>query len=1006
MNTKKISNSQFWLSIFLFLIIAATAASGAPGDLDTTFGVGGKLLSGLGGAEDSAQATAAQTDGKLVVAGHAAQGSVFQGMLVRYNADGSIDSSFGAGGRIRISTPQAVSVFLLAVKIQSDGKIVVAGVTQGADVSTRDFAVFRFETNGAPDVSFGANGAAITPIGSGRDEAHALAIQSDGKIVVAGLSYVNSTPQVALARYNADGTLDETFDGDGKIVLVISLGGGSLSSLLLQPDGKIIAAGEIDTDGSDTGDFLLVRYTTSGALDASFDEDGIVVTQMSTNPDEIRSLAYQFGNNSTIPDRIVAAGGRFSFGFAVARYNLDGSLDATFDSDGKLSLNISGYATGVLIQSSGINTRRIVLCGYNTSGDSNFIVARLNANGTYDTTFDADGVAIASFSTNHDYARGCVFQSGKIGVVGSSNSIVSGQINVDSAIARFNTDGSLDATHDADGKRTDDFGNSGSAIATSAAIQTDGKILVAGYDLGILDTSGVLRFNADGSLDNSFDADGRVRGFQTYAKALAIQMDNKIVVAGTTESSLTQSDFNYTRFNADGTIDGAASASLNASDFGNALAVQSDGKIIVAGATFPTAGNADFALARHFPTGALDGSFDADGKAITDFGTNNDQTSAIAIQADDKIVVAGYVSGTFAIARYNPDGSLDTSFNFDGKVTTPVGVNPTARGAAMKIQSDGKILLAGFASNGSNNDFALVRYNPNGSPDNSFDSDGIVMTPIGLGNDEARAIAIQSDSKILVAGSSHNGSNSDFAVVRYNANGSLDNSYGNEGKKTVDVSGGSDSGYSIALDSMDNAVIAGEANGLFGVVRLLGTDGYASISGVVTYGTGSTQKFVSGVALDAYGTTVASTTSNASGAYQLSLLIKHGQYVVTPSKTAQVNGITAFDATLVLRCVAAGSNCALTQNQRKAADSDNDNQATAFDATQILRFVAANGQNANTGQTGNWKFDPASHTYPNLPGDLSGENYTAFLIGEVDGDWTPPNPPAPINEPEKRELPQ
>ena len=162
------------------------------------------------------------------------------------------------------------------------------------------------------------------------------------------------------------------------------------------------------------------------------------------------------------------------------------------------------------------------------------------------------------------------------------------------------------------------------------------------------------------------------------------------------------------------------------------------------------------------------------------------------------------------------------------------------------------------------------------------------------------------------------------------------------------------------------------------------------ISGTISYGT-SPAKFVSGVNVNAAGTSQVFASSNNSGVYQLSGLTAGGNYTVTPSKEGNVNGITSFDATLVLRCVAAGAGCALSANQRSAADSDNDGSVSSFDATQILRFVAANGSNANTGQTGKWKFLPAFYNYFPLNNSISNENYTAILIGEIDGDWTPPN---------------
>lgn len=167
----------------------------------------------------------------------------------------------------------------------------------------------------------------------------------------------------------------------------------------------------------------------------------------------------------------------------------------------------------------------------------------------------------------------------------------------------------------------------------------------------------------------------------------------------------------------------------------------------------------------------------------------------------------------------------------------------------------------------------------------------------------------------------------------------------------------------------------------------------SGVSGAVSYGvTPANQavKFVPGVLLSATGATTASTNTDALGSYLLDNLVSGGQYSVMPSKTGGVNGITAFDATLVLRCVAAGAGCALSNNQRLAADANNNGTISAFDATQILRFVAAGGATINTGQVGNWKFTPAPRSYAAVSGLVPNENYEAVIIGEVNGNWTAP----------------
>jgi parallel beta-helix repeat protein len=179
---------------------------------------------------------------------------------------------------------------------------------------------------------------------------------------------------------------------------------------------------------------------------------------------------------------------------------------------------------------------------------------------------------------------------------------------------------------------------------------------------------------------------------------------------------------------------------------------------------------------------------------------------------------------------------------------------------------------------------------------------------------------------------------------------------------------------------------------------------FYSISGTVTYGT-SAAKTVSGVLMSVSGSASSSINSDSSGNYLLGNLPAGGRYTVTPSKTGNINGISPFDATLVLRHVAAngqGPN-ALNANQQKAADTNGDGNITPFDATVILRYIAFGGPNANTGQVGTWKFDPVSNPHPALNSSVSGENYTAFLIGEVNGDWTPPNS---LNEMEAAEWQQ
>ncbi len=209
---------------------------------------------------------------------------------------------------------------------------------------------------------------------------------------------------------------------------------------------------------------------------------------------------------------------------------------------------------------------------------------------------------------------------------------------------------------------------------------------------------------------------------------------------------------------------------------------------------------------RLLAAGALDETFnpafDVDGKVTTAILSGEDTAYAVAIQPDGKTVAAGVSHNgsnlDFALVRYNLDGSLDTTFDGDGKLTTAIlSGHDVAR--AIAIQADGKIVVAGYSANGSNYDFALARYNADGSLGTSFDSDGKVTTAIFSGDDHARAIAIQSDGKIVVAGDTYNGSDYDFALVRYNTDGSLDTSFDSDGIATTGILSSDDRALAMAL---------------------------------------------------------------------------------------------------------------------------------------------------------------------------------------------------------------
>src|SRR5215469_11604753 len=323
-----------------------------------------------------------------------------------------------------------------------------------------------------------------------------------------------------------------------------------------------------------------------------------------------------------------------------------------------------------------------------------------------------------------------------------------------------------------------------------------------------------------GTLDSSFGTGGKLIG--VTGGAIAIQRDSKIVTAGGSKG-----DFSVARLNPNGTLDVTfGSGGKVTTDFGgpydgaSSVAIRADGKILAAGTTVNSSSIADFALARYNPNGTLDTTFGKGGKVTTDFAGVSANAYSIAIQADGKVVVAGVANidggEDFALARYNLDGTPDLSFGTGGRVVTAFGTVAQgfswAEGSSVAIQADGKIVLAGDAYIDPGFDIALARYNPNGTLDATFGTGGKVLTDfadltgMAFSSEAANSVAIRSDGKIVAAGRTFVTTGYNWALARYNNNGTLDTSFGKGGKVMTDFAGDSDEVYAVAVQPDGKAV--------------------------------------------------------------------------------------------------------------------------------------------------------------------------------------------------------
>ncbi len=373
-------------------------------------------------------------------------------------ADGAasqFDQNFGSGGKVFYSTVTGTGGNG-DIEIQPDGKAVVIGMD--------GFEVARFDLNGTPDNTFDGDGLAQVP---SLQQANALAIQTDGKIVVAGIALPGDT-DLALARFNSNGSPDTTFDGDGVATLALPLN-QSIFDIAIQPDGKIIVVG--NTGSFPSVDFFLVRFNANGTPDANFGPTGLGYLTYSLNAfDTFTSVAIQPDGNILAGG--VTDGGNFS-DFALYRITPNAALDPTFDTDGKLTTSIrqDDLLDQVLIQADG----KILATGNtrNTGGNLDAAVVRYNQNGSLDTSFDVDGIATTNDAAFEETTAAALQPDGKI--------IVTERRDLNTtALIRFTSNGSLDTSFHGDGIFTFPASNYTNTWARAVAVQADGKIIVSG----------------------------------------------------------------------------------------------------------------------------------------------------------------------------------------------------------------------------------------------------------------------------------------------------------------------------------------------------------------------------------------------------------------------------------------------------------------------------------------------------------------------------------------------
>lgn len=624
------------------------------GSKDTSFNIGTGFSGGV-------YSIALQSDGKIIVGGNfTSYKGVTQNCLIRLNTDGSKDTSFNIGtGFFKLDNINFInSAYIKSIVLQSNGQLIVSGgFTKYQGVNQNH--LIRLNANGSKDSSFN--------IGTGFDStAESIALQTNGQLIVGGnFTKYQDTDQKRLIRLNTDGSKDTSF--------VIGTGFNNIvNSIKLQSDGKIIVGGGFTIYNSSSQE-CLIRLNLDGTIDPSFKIGTRFYYGAYPNDPAVYSIFLQL-------DGKIIVGGKFDSyqgnNNSLTRLNADGSKDSNFDIETGFNSNVNSIALqpdGKIMVSGNFDKYQ----GVNQKG-----VIRLNPNGEKDTSFNLGN----GFT---DSVRSITLQSdGKILVGGQFSSY---QETSQNRLIRFNPDGNKDTTFNI-GTGFNQYDWTGDCIVQAITLQPDGKIIVGGiFDKYTESTQrGLVRLKSNGSIDETFDTGNGFWSdypppYYTNVNVISLQSNGKIIVGGSFSRYQGISYNNLIRLNSNGSIDTSFQIGTGFNGSIESIILQPDGKILIGGAFSSYQGIATNGLIRLNTDGSKDTTFIV--------ASGFDDAYALALQSDGKIVVGGTRNPSYHVYfRLNTDGSIDNSFG-----TGINSINRLIR--SIIIQTDGKIILGGSIDN-------------------------------------------------------------------------------------------------------------------------------------------------------------------------------------------------------------------------------------------------------------------------------------------------------------------
>ena len=692
------------------------------GSVDTTFNMGA-------GFDSDVQCMVIQSDGKIIAGGgFSTYSGSFSNNLVIINTDGTKDTTFNAGGFLGGG--------LRDIKVQPDGKIVAVGGFTSYSGAARN-NIIRINTDGTRDDTFNI-GTGFT--GSLAGYPKCVAIQSDDKILVSGqmTQYSGSLIGTGILRINTDGTIDTTFNtGVGF--------NSTVESIDIQSDGKIVVGGGFTTYSGSVAT-RLARLNDSGSLDTTFNSQASsTVNTVKIQPDGKILVSGQFTSVSGSARNGIAR--VLSNGQLDTSYNVGTGVNSLFPMLNVLSLDTSGnvYYGGIWTSYSGSTVNRFVKTTPSGAIDNTFSTGSISFNGQLARGFNAT-------------VRTVLVSGSKVYMVGGFTGYQAYNINY---LVKLDNTGAIDTTFN--------VGLGPSNTVTSMAVQSDGKLLIAGSAFTTYSGSSatrIARINTNGTLDTTFRSG---TGLNSVTYDMKIQPDGKIIAAGAFTTYSGSTNNRIVRINTNGTKDTTFIIGSGSIGNINQLALQPDGKIIAIGAITSYSGSLNAGIVRINTDGTKDTTFNISG------GFNNTSVNAIGIQSTGKIVVVGNFtsySGSSGnrIVRINTDGTKDTTFN--------IGAGFNGQPAALKVLADDSIIVYGSFTTYSGSAIPrIIKLNTDGIRDTTFaPTTGFIAN--GSTTGFAQGLSTDKDNNIYVGNlfTTYNGT-AVGNIVRMNQLAAYDNTF-------------------------------------------------------------------------------------------------------------------------------------------------------------------------------------------------------------------------------------